>query len=520
MDRVLDSIQTVHDGIHGFWVRSLRLQHLIRHRIDAVRLAYGIQAVGRVLLPTTIDAALHTLDFLVHPALVLIVLILLIFDHLHRLHDLLDLGVLVELGASHVRLDRLLEILVWLVIGLLKVEELLSDVVVLLAHLFVQNVVAHFRLQVLHVDLVDVLFHIVLDRPDVWLNGLLDEAESAFPNCVTFFATIGDWLDDKEVVVLVLSSVLIFNDNCVVAHDGQLCHETELRLVLEHTSESITHDCNEHVKEGDLGEEGRQDEEEVTEDHLRMIIVPFHLEFTERQHVLVVEHVDDELPEDLRQNVILTLRHIELEHVERATEGWKRAEEDKDEPANIVDRLCDQPDEEGRFLEKTKPVQNFDPHEEKRESCNDALSLEWWNLDLEHGHDYNPQRWTKTIDVNQVVDAGEVFPERDANTLDSLNVELPSERQDDASAENVLIQLVPEVVLLCGIALLQNSHVEVHGAEHPAGPWDKNLHEDLVEVVLPEFLQQDVEQLSLVNLVALLPLEDVDEIDETVSVRQ
>ena len=142
MDRVLDSIQAVHDGIHGFRVSRLRIQSLVRHRIDArsirSRLAYGIQAVGPVLLLTsTSDSALQTSDVLVHPALVLNVLALLIFDQLHRFHDLLDLGVLVELGHSHVRLDRLLEILVRFVVSLLKVEELLSDVVVLLAHLFV-----------------------------------------------------------------------------------------------------------------------------------------------------------------------------------------------------------------------------------------------------------------------------------------------------------------------------------------------------------------------------------------------
>ena len=112
LDRVLDSIQAVHDGIHGFRVRHLRLQHLIRHRIDAVRLAYGIQAIGKVLLPNAIDAILQTLDVLVHPALVLIVLALLLFDPSHRLHDLSYLGVLVvlvEFGASHICLDRLLE---------------------------------------------------------------------------------------------------------------------------------------------------------------------------------------------------------------------------------------------------------------------------------------------------------------------------------------------------------------------------------------------------------------------------
>ena len=275
---------------------------------------------------------------------------------------------------------------------LLKVEELLSDVVVLLAHLFVQNVVANFRLEVLHIDPVDVLVYIRLDTLDICLNGLLDEAKSTLPDCITFIATIRDWLDDKEVVILVLRRVLIFNDNCVVAHNGQLCHETELCLVLEHTSESVTHDRNEHVKEGDLSEERRQDEEKVTEDHLRMIIVPFHLELTKREHVLVVEHVDHELTKDTWQNVVVTLRHIELQHVERATEGRQRAEEDKDKPADIVDCLRDEPNEEGCFLEETKPVQNFYPHEQESESCDKALNLERWNLDFEHGHDYNPQR--------------------------------------------------------------------------------------------------------------------------------
>ena len=82
----------------------------------------------------------------------------------------------------------------------------------------------------------------------------------------------------------------------------------------------------------------------------------------------------------------------------------------------------------------------------------------------------------------------------------------------------MFIPEVPEVVLLIAVTILQDRHEEVHGAEHPAYPWDQNLPEDLVEVVFPELLQQDIEELSLVDLLTLLLLENIDEVHETLLV--
>ena len=141
-------------------------------------------------------------------------------------------------------------------IGVLHVVELLSDLVVLLSHFFVERVIARFRLDVLQVDLADVLLDDLLGALDVSFDSLLDESKSTLPDLLTFIIAIGLWLHDEEIVVLILLLLSTLDDDSVITHNGQLCHEAELSLVLEHTSKGVTHNGDQHIEESDLRNEG------------------------------------------------------------------------------------------------------------------------------------------------------------------------------------------------------------------------------------------------------------------------
>ena len=50
-----------------------------------------------------------------------------------------------------------------------------------------------------------------------------------------------------------------------------------------HSVEGITHDSNQHIKESDLREESRDDEDSVANAQIYIALKSFHVEFAERQ---------------------------------------------------------------------------------------------------------------------------------------------------------------------------------------------------------------------------------------------
>lgn len=126
------------------------------------------------------------------------------------------------------------------------------------------------------------------------LDRFLDQAETTLPSLLGFIVTIRLGLDDEEVVFLILvilskllstasgSQTIVLVDNSgVVTHDRQLGLQAVVSLVLDNTTEGIAHDSDEHVQEGDLGEEGREREEQVDKTHLWMIIKAIHSELSQ-----------------------------------------------------------------------------------------------------------------------------------------------------------------------------------------------------------------------------------------------
>ena len=49
-----------------------------------------------------------------------------------------------------------------------------------------------------------------------------------------------------------------------------------------------------------------------------MIIEPIHVKFSQREHILVVNDIDQHLPEDRWQHICTILWHVELQHIDGA----------------------------------------------------------------------------------------------------------------------------------------------------------------------------------------------------------
>lgn len=110
-----------------------------------------------------------------------------------------------------------------------------------------------------------------------------------------------------------------------------------------------------------MSEESREEEEGVAQVDLRLVVEVVNRELAQREHVLVVERVEDPVrPEDFLHNCVL-VSSVQLKDVHGHAEHEESDEEDEEEVTDVVDRLGDQLDEEGGRSEQLTPVENFDP---------------------------------------------------------------------------------------------------------------------------------------------------------------
>lgn len=163
-----------------------------------------------------------------------------------------------------------------------------------LIHLHVLLVRLHVRLVCLHV--LDLIIDLLLHAGEELLQDRVEIVGFAPPAIVVASVTIflvrrSDYVKIAAHVNISVSLELSLD---LAGHGGQ-----ELQLVLQLADclllkdplKRVPHDRNEHVHQGDLDEERRDEEEEVAEDGIRMLIEGFKLELAERKQVLVHEVV-------------------------------------------------------------------------------------------------------------------------------------------------------------------------------------------------------------------------------------
>ena len=251
--------------------------------------------------------------------------------------------------------------------------------------------VSRLRLQ----SLIQHIFVLVFDphthNRNAFLDALLDARDVSLPIRVILIIS-HLWSHHKHVdfllgitVALVSTpeAIIQLDHGCVVGHDVELGLQTESLLGLNDTPEGVAHKGNEHVEEGDLGEEGSREEEEVDQVSLWIIIKVVHGELSKRQHVLIVEHIEwPDLPKDFVDDWVF-IRAVQLQHVHRHSKHGESDDEDDHEVPDVVDGLIYETNEEGSFLEELAPVEYLDPEGQHGERSEDSLRFNLWHFKLE-----------------------------------------------------------------------------------------------------------------------------------------
>ena len=113
------------------------------------------------------------------------------------------------------------------------------------------------------------------------IDRFLDVAEATLPHSsLISIAAVLRSHHKEEVLIICLFAIATVDQSCVVTHDSKLRLQTVLSLVLDNASESITHYSDEHVEEGELGDDSCRQEEDVAQGHLWMVIEAIHCELS------------------------------------------------------------------------------------------------------------------------------------------------------------------------------------------------------------------------------------------------
>jgi hypothetical protein len=125
------------------------------------------------------------------------------------------------------------------------------------------------------------------------VKSFLQPGNCAFP-ASAFISAESLWLDSKDIAteVFLLKGFAFDNDN-IVGENFDLFLEGRLLLDFRDTGESVTHDGDEHVQEGDLGDEGGCDENYPDNHIVALPFVIIQIELSKREHILVHNHIDE-----------------------------------------------------------------------------------------------------------------------------------------------------------------------------------------------------------------------------------
>ena len=126
-----------------------------------------------------------------------------------------------------------------------------------------------------------------------------------------------------------------------------------------HSVVGVSHNCDQHVEEGDLGEEGRGYEDSVADDCIEISFESIHVEFAEHQHVLVQRGVNQKFTEDWRDDDTFFVEEgIQLQHVHGTSKVNQEDEKDYTECFHVGQRLRNQCNVERRAVEGFKQLED------------------------------------------------------------------------------------------------------------------------------------------------------------------
>ena len=167
--------------------------------------------------------------------------------------------------------------------------------------------------------------------------------------------------------------------------------------------EDIAHDSDQHVQHRYLSENSCQYENDDHNNvHGTMSERVESVELSKRQEVLIVENVEQPEPKLLFDylHVFFVAVALLIQQVEWQTKKCQSYDEQKQEIADLVDRLRDQSDEEGCLVEKSKPVVQLNHQECTSNSSHYLTTLEINQLVI---LEYQLEKIIETYDPNEAI---------------------------------------------------------------------------------------------------------------------
>lgn len=127
-------------------------------------------------------------------------------------------------------------------------------------------------------------------------RGELNLADRSLPSAAAFLICAIGWEDSEEIdFVFVLHILELLQVESKVYKELKFRAECFNNLVLRDASKGVTHDRDQHVEHGDLGENGGKEVDKDADDSLRLLCKGFNLESVQGLHVLAEESVWQEV---------------------------------------------------------------------------------------------------------------------------------------------------------------------------------------------------------------------------------
>ena len=138
----------------------------------------------------------------------------------------------------------------------------------------------------------------------------------------------------------------------VVLHDLKLGDSSIIIGLCGDFCVLVRHDCNEHIEEDNLNQEGRPNEEDVAKNYLitSLILVVVELVFTQSQLILTHKRVKEPNSGDIVDNLAFIGEPAQVDDVECSAESHIADEHNDEEALNACKCLLDRSDKEGRCV--------------------------------------------------------------------------------------------------------------------------------------------------------------------------
>ena len=175
-----------------------------------------------------------------------------------------------------------------------------------------------------------------------------------------------------------------------------------------------------------------------------MVLEAIHVEFAQRQHILVVHDVDDEVARQILDHMTLLCTLVQLKHIHGAANRYQNGHQDHHKLADVVESLDEELDVEGALAEDSKPIEYFDPGGDESEGRNQSLRLQAEPaVDLQQVDNQHVEGSRVREDVDVVEGLRQIVFERLLGGLHDFNSNLYAKGHRESYSKQVS---VPEVL--------------------------------------------------------------------------